>query len=194
MADSVDGSTGAAGRWELSREALDALLQALDSDRNAAAGRYELLRRKLIDFYTWRGGETPEELADEALNRLARRLLQGEPVEKIERYALGIARLLLKEAARRREQRSIALRDIRTLQPGIAEESEMSDAFERCLEALPEASRKLIARYYSGDRVTLAGELGLSLTALRTRALRIRKKLYECVIGRHKRDATNNRF
>jgi DNA-directed RNA polymerase specialized sigma24 family protein len=186
MADSVDESSGAAGRWELSREALDFLLHALDADRNAAAGRYEELRRKLIDFYTWRNGESPEELADETLNRLARRLLQGEPVEKIERYALGIARLLLKEAARRREQRRMALREISSVRPGSAEASETFDAFERCLEALPEASRTLIARYYSGDRVSLAGELGLSMTALRTRALRIRKRLYECVIGRHK--------
>jgi len=186
MADSVDESTGAGGRWELSREALDFLLQALSSDRNAAAHRYEELRRKLIGFYTWRGGENPEELADETLNRLARRLLQGAPVEKIEGYALGIARLLLKEAARRQEQRSTALREIRSLQPGVGENSDAFDAFESCLEALPEASRTLIARYYSGNRIALAAELALSLTALRTRALRIRKKLYECVTGRHK--------
>jgi DNA-directed RNA polymerase specialized sigma24 family protein len=186
MADSVDESTGASGRWELSQEALDVLLQALSSDRNAAARRYEELRRKLIDFYTWRGVETPEELADETLNRLARRLFQGAAVEKIEGYALGIARLLLKEAARRREQRSMAVREIRSVQPGVGEQSERFDVFESCLEALPEASRTLIARYYSGNRIALASELGLSLTALRTRALRIRKKLYECVTGRHK--------
>jgi DNA-directed RNA polymerase specialized sigma24 family protein len=186
MADSADESPGTAGRWELNREALDVLLAALDADRDTAARRYEGLRRKLIDFCTWRGGEMPEELADETLNRLARRLLQGEPVVKIERYALGIARLLLMEAARRREQRSIALREIRSLRPGSPEASAMSEAFERCLEALAEASRALIARYYSGDRILLAGELGLSMTALRTRALRIRKKLYECVTGRHK--------
>jgi len=183
MADSVDETTGPAGRWELSREALDRLLLALGPDRNAAGCRYEVLRRRLIDLFAWRRSETPEELADETLNRLARRVLEGEPIENIERYALGIARMLLKEVARRRENRSFALREIRIQRPAAVEESEMFHAVERCLNTLPESSRKLIARYYGGERATLAVELGISLNTLRNRALRIREKLYECVTG-----------
>lgn len=183
MADSIDKTTGASGRWELTREALDGLLQALGGDRNAAGRRYEVLRRKLIDLFAWRRSETPEELADETLSRLARRLIQGAPVEKIESYALGIARILLKETARRREQRDIALREIQILQRGAPEKTAMLEAFERCLEALPESSRTLIARYYSGERAILARDLGLSVNALRVRALRIRRKLYQCVTG-----------
>jgi len=183
MADFVDQTTRAAApRWELSGEALEGLLQALGSDPSAAGRRYELLRRKLTDFFAWRRCELPEELADEALDRLARRLMQGEPIEKIEFYALGIARVLLKEAARRTEQRKIALREMR-IQPPAAAETEMLDAVERCLATLPESSRELIARYYSGQRAALADELGISLNTLRNRALRIREKLYECVIG-----------
>ncbi|HTW66483.1 MAG TPA: hypothetical protein VME17_17805 [Bryobacteraceae bacterium] len=190
MSDSTDKTTGATRRWELTREALDGLLQTLGTDRNAAGRRYELLRRKLIDLFAWQRSETPEELADETINRLARRLIQGEPIEKIESYALGIARMLLKETARRREQRTVALREIQILQPGAAEATdaeatEMLDAVERCLEALPESSRTLIARYYSGERAALARDLGLSLNAVRTRALRIRRKLYQCVTGRN---------
>jgi RNA polymerase sigma factor (sigma-70 family) len=181
MADSIDKTTGASGHWELTREALDGLLQALGEDRNAAGRRYEILRRKLIDLFAWRCSEGPEELADETLNRLARRLIQGEPVEKIESYALGIARMLLKETARRREQRDIALREIQILQPDAAEDTEILEAFERCLDALPQSSRTLIARYYSGERAALARELGVSVNTMRTRALRIRRKLYQCV-------------
>jgi DNA-directed RNA polymerase specialized sigma24 family protein len=183
MGDSVNQTTGAAGRWELSREALDGLLQALGPDRNAAGRRYERMRRKLIDLFSWRGAETPEELADETLNRLARRLHQGEPIERIESYMLGIARLLLKEHARRREQRSTALREIQVLRRGTAGETGMQDALERCLASLPEPSRLLIARYYSEDRAALAADLGVSLLALRTRALRIRRKLYDSVMA-----------
>jgi hypothetical protein len=75
MADFVDETIGAAGRWELSGEALEGLLQALGSDRNVAASRYELLRRKLTDFLAWRRCEIPEELrikesGTDALTRL----------------------------------------------------------------------------------------------------------------------------
>ena len=112
MADSVDETTGAARRWELSGEALEGLLLALGPNRNAAGRRYELLRRKLTDFFAWRRSETPEELADQTLDRLQRRPTQGEPIEKIEMYALGIARMLLKESARRVERRQTALREI----------------------------------------------------------------------------------
>jgi DNA-directed RNA polymerase specialized sigma24 family protein len=181
MADSVDETTGAERRWELSGEALEGLLLALGSDRNAAGRRYELLRRKLTDFFAWRRSETPEELADETLDRLARRLMQGEPIEKIEPYALGIARMLLKESARRVEQRQTALREIRIQLPAAGEDADVFGSIERCLAALPGSSRELIERYYTGERAALARELGISLNTLRNRALRIREKLYACV-------------
>jgi len=188
MADPIDKPTGATGHWELTREALDGLLQALGEDRDAAGRRYEVLRRKLIDLFAWQRSENPEALADEALNRLARRLKEGEPVEKIESFALGIARMLLKETARRRELRDAALRELNARQAGTDEEAEMIAALEQCLDALPESSRTLIARYYTGDRTALAREFGLSISAMRTRALRIRRKLLECVTARRSRN------
>jgi DNA-directed RNA polymerase specialized sigma24 family protein len=184
MSDSIDKTAGAAGRSELTQEALDGLLRALGTEPDAAGRRYELLRRKLIDLFRWHRCENPEELTDETLNRLARRVLQGEPIENIESYALGIARMLLKETARRREQRETALREIQGSRPGEDGAGEMLEALERCLEALPQSSRALIARYYGGERVVLARELGLSLNALRARALRIRRRLYQCVTAR----------
>ena len=53
----------------------------------------------------------------------------------------------------------------------------MFGSIERCLAALPESSRELIERYYTGERAALARELGISLNTLRNRALRIREKL-----------------
>jgi DNA-directed RNA polymerase specialized sigma24 family protein len=193
MPDFVDETTGAAGRRELNREELDGLLDALGPDRHAGARQYERLRRRFIDLFSWRGCETPEELADETLNRLARRLAQGEPVKNIESYGLGIARMQLKEVARGREKRAGALRELRFLQSGRAEETEMLDSIERCLKAMPESSQTFIARYYGGNREQQARELGLSLNALRARALRIRQNLYECVTSRDRR-VTKPRF
>lgn len=184
MANSIDKATRAARQWELSSDALEGLLLALSEDRNEAGRKYELLRSKLISLFAWWRDETPEESADESLNRLARRLLQGEPVEKIDSYALGIARMLLKETARRRERRAAALREIQILRPDEDATWETSEALESCLAELSQSSRNLIARYYGADRATLARDLGLSMNALRTRALRIRRRLFQSVTER----------
>jgi len=53
------------------------------------------------------------------------------------------------------------------------------------IDALSPDSRDLIHRYYAGDRDTLARALGLSLNALRNRALRIRQQLFDC-LSRHR--------
>ena len=63
----------------LTTDTFTRLLNSLDEDRERAGEKYEELRRTLIRFFEWRGAPFPEEHADEALNRVARRL--GEGVE-----------------------------------------------------------------------------------------------------------------
>lgn len=168
-------------RWELNRDALDQLLRSLDPDREVASRHYEGLRRRLIDLFAWERSETPEELADETLNRLARRLSEGVVIDGgIARYAFGIARLLLHEEIRARRNKEVALREL-PLHVSEPEPQETLDLLRQCLEELPANGRDLIERYYGEDRAGLAHALGLSLNALRNRALRIREQLYECV-------------
>jgi DNA-directed RNA polymerase specialized sigma24 family protein len=172
-------------RWSLSGKAFDRLLLALDPDREAASHKYEALRRKLIDLFAWERSEGPEDLADETLNRLARRVSEGADIPNLDRYAYGIARLLLQEEARARRTRASALRELhlvadQTPDPG------MLNRLRHCLAALPERSRTLLERYYAGDRAQLARDEGISLNALRNRVLRLRRQLYDCV--RHQRD------
>jgi DNA-directed RNA polymerase specialized sigma24 family protein len=183
-----------APRWELSREAFDRLLDALDPDREAASRRYEGLRRRLIDLFAWEGTETPEELADETFNRLARRIASGVSFEgsTVERFAFGIARLLLLEDLRARRAREAALRELPARDPRLRAASTADQTqttrlqqLDRCLDALPPESRDLIERYYASDRDTLARALGLTVNALRNRALRIRQQLADC-LSRHR--------
>ena len=133
-----------ANRWTLDEESLSILLAALAPDRDAACRRYEALRRRLIDVFAWERSETPEDAADEALNRLARRLASGVAIEdqNIERYAFGIARYVMLEEARGRRARDAALAEFRVLQakPG---EPVLLRRLERCLEALPSDQRDL---------------------------------------------------
>lgn len=174
-------------RWEINRDALDRLLTALDDDRDAASREYEALRRRLMDVFAWEGSEAPAELADETLDRLAKRLSEGVVVERtdIARYAFGIARLLLLETARARRTRDAAMREMAQTTGRTDESEALWEALGRCLEQLPPESRRLIEAYYAGDREALARSLGISINALRNRALRIRQLLHDCVSRQH---------
>ena len=78
--------------WALSGEAFERLLAAFAPSREEAALRYESLRQRLVRYFTWERCPFPEERADEALNRVARRLEEGEPVQNVEQYAAGDTR------------------------------------------------------------------------------------------------------
>jgi hypothetical protein len=67
------------------------LLARLHPDVGEAGHEYERLRRALVKFFDWRGALSPDECADEALDRLARKL-DETAVDDVRNYALGIAR------------------------------------------------------------------------------------------------------
>lgn len=178
-------------RWSLSPEAFEALLAALHQDRTQAGVRYEQLRLKLVKFFTWERVSFPEERADEAFNRLARRLAEGESITSPEAYLSGVARLLLREAfdQQRRERTfstELTLAHSRNrLEP---DEDETVNCLTRCIGQVTPNNRDLILRYYHGERQTrirnrqrMAEQYGIPLNALRNRALRVRGKLEECI-------------
>src|SRR5262245_58937293 len=87
-------------RRGLGDEAFQSLLRALHPDRERAAERYEDIRVRLQGFFTWRGSRWPEEMADETIDRVARRLAGGEQIRSSEigRDFLGVARNVIREA------------------------------------------------------------------------------------------------
>ena len=170
------------GRWVLDRAAWDALLDRLESPE-----RYEALRARLLRFFRWERFADSEELADEVLNRVARKLAEGEQIVNLEAYVSGVARLVLREAANRDRRRERALERMPEPDP-FQEDPAAQDCLERQLAKLPPADRTLILRYYSGERSgrienrkQLAAQLGLNLNALRNRALRLRTRLESLV-------------
>jgi DNA-directed RNA polymerase specialized sigma24 family protein len=169
-------------RWQLDRAALDALLQTLAPDREEAGGKYEALRRKLINFFAWEHCESPDDLADDVLNRLARKVMEGTVIPYVDRFALGIARLVMHEEERKRRSRQAVLREFQVNTKANGSDWRGLAAVEPCLQALPPGRREFIARYYSEDRNALARELGISMNALRNRALRIREELFDCLV------------
>jgi DNA-directed RNA polymerase specialized sigma24 family protein len=178
-----------AGRG-LSADAFASLLSRLGPDTERAGRVYEDLRRALVSFFAWRGAATPEECADESLDRLAARIDEGVAVEDVPRFALGIARLVLLEHWRRPGARHVPLDELprEPKAPEPPDDDARARSLAGCLDELPAESRSLILDYYGGDgrgridrRKGMAERLGISENALRSRAQRVRDQLESCV-------------
>src|SRR6185369_2624503 len=167
------------------------LLSRLATDREVAGAEYEKLRRMLVKIFDWRGASFPEECADETLNRVARKLDSGEIINDVVAYSHGIARLIFLESLKHPERTNVSL-DVLPNVATVSVEREVADkqldCFNDCLGELPAASRELILEYYRDEkrgkidnRARLAETLGIPINALRSRTLRVRQRLEECV-------------
>ena len=164
----------------------DRLLSVLDADRDEAGKKFEALRRRLERFFDWRGAIAPDECADHTLDRLAAKIGEGVQVESMEAYTFAIARLVFLEQARRPDARAVSLADApeEALSAPPVVSTAWNDCLDRCLQALSAEQQRLILRYYAHakrdkivDRAALAAELGITVTALRNRAQRLRDRL-----------------
>lgn len=177
----------------LSADAFALLLARLGGDEQSAGEAYESLRRTLVAFFRWRRAATPDECADDTLDRLAAKLAEGVPVEDVRRFARGIARLVLLEHWRDPATRGEPLDDTVPRAPSpspAAREEQRHACLERCLAELPADGRSLILSYYVSEgraridsRKRLAAELRVSERALRNRAQRLRDRLEACLAG-----------
>ncbi len=172
----------------------DLLLAALHLDREQAGIAHEELRVRLVKFFGWEGCLHPEDWADEVLARVSRKLESGENILNVTAYAVGVARLALKEALRE-QQRLRPLEGEFAVAPVEIPDPRLADCLARCLQELPPEGRALILDYYQGDaglrirqRQTMATQLSISLNSLRNRALRLRDRLEKCLMNCGGRD------
>ncbi len=176
----------------MTQEAFDRLLASLDADREQAGRKYIRLRFKIVKYFEWRGAAFPDREADVTINRVARRIEEGQDVHNLNAYFYGVARRVFAESlkAQRREQEALGCLSAVSPQESDADldAEERRACLDRCLQALPEETRELIVEYYEEEkgkkvehRKRLAARLGIPLNALRIRAHRIRVGLEACV-------------
>jgi DNA-directed RNA polymerase specialized sigma24 family protein len=177
--------------WRLNQPALERLLLRLSEEPEKAAREYEAIRGSLLVFFDLRGAADSAALADEALDRVARRLEQGEDIEHPRAYVYGVAKNVVRESVRQRERERAAIK-AHGAAADAADGPELAEArtacLERCLRKLPEQSRALIVSYYQGrggahleGRKLLAQRLCITYDSLKTRAHRIRNALRVCL-------------
>ena len=178
-------------KWTLNQEAFDKLLIAFDEDRDTAGRKYLEIRNNLTRFFEWRGCSFPEDHADETINRMAKRVVEGEQILNHSGYAMGVARLLLLEINKGRQREQSALAEISTAPEAYVPEDDGErrlTCLRSCLQTLSPDNRELILQYYQGEkgekignRKKLLERLGIPVNTLRMKALRLREKLQSCV-------------
>ncbi len=167
----------------------DKMLGWLNADREMAGRKYREIHNKLTVIFSCRGCLEPENLADEAFNRVTAKidwLLEnyvGDPLL----YFRGIARNLVKEDIRAR-----VVPVDPPAPPEPADDDETTDpefvCLDHCMETLPVAHRDLLLAYYEFEgnrkivrRKQLAAGLGITLQALRLRVFHLRARLKKCM-------------
>jgi RNA polymerase sigma factor (sigma-70 family) len=175
-------------------EQFEKLLNWLSDDRETAGEKYALIRDRLVRIFYARGSHQADDLADETIDRVAKKIdtiydsYEGDPAL----YFYAVARNVFLESTR--APRAAELTDnIYHTEPDDAEaEVENDDRYheclEKCLQKLDPAQREFIIGYYSDSkrakverRKSIAAELGISDKALRIRAFRLRENLRKCI-------------
>jgi DNA-directed RNA polymerase specialized sigma24 family protein len=188
----------------ITKDSFDALLEWLDPDRDIAARRYEVIRAGLIRLFVSNGLADAEHYADETVDRVIKRLpeIRANYVNEPVRYFHGVARNVLREALRRREIATDVLPERSTTSRWA--QSDLAECLRKCWRALPMEKRDLIYDYHVYDghqkiesHKEMAGELTISVGALRTRAHHVRVDLEHCVkqcmeANRHKTVVKNH--
>jgi DNA-directed RNA polymerase specialized sigma24 family protein len=187
--------------WALNQTAFRQLLAWLDRSSDSEGQSYLEMRRRLVAYFDRKGCISPDELADETLNRVARRLQEEGEISDTPpaRYCYIVAKFVFLEYLRQRERSNLPLDDLEEPSGGIGasgrdladqapEKEKLLECLDSCLAGLEPGNRELIDRYYRGEqrekienRRALAQGMRLTMNALSIRACRIRARLEECV-------------
>ena len=169
----------------LKQEDFDQLLRWLDPEPERAGLAYEKIRWRLVVILASRGCASPEDLADETIDRVARRVADIEALYVGEKaiYFLGVMNNVHHEYLKQPPMPRLPEPD-----EEVESKEDIHRCLDKCLAKLTPNSRRMIEQYYAADkrakidlRKRIAVELGIGLSTLRLRALRIRDKLQTCI-------------
>lgn len=187
-----DSTASVKAKWSLTQPAFEKLLNSFSADRDEAGAQYEIIRRKLVRFFEWRAVDSADERADETINRVARRIDEGQVIDNLKSYFYGVARLVFMEVVKERERAPVPIdqapQGLRQEAPEYVEPEMRVLCLDQCLESLSSDNRRLILDYYQEERRAkielrqeIADRLQIPLNALRIRAHRIRLNLEKCI-------------
>lgn len=199
--DRSRAATSKKSDWIATEGSFAALLEWLDQGFDTKGEAYLEVRRRLVTYFDRKGCRDADDLADETLNRVQRRLEEEGTIESESpaKFCYAVAKFVFLEFVRSGRAREISEEHFDKtpaafVAQGGPDDDEISErenslrCLERCIAELDEQRRELVIGYYQGElrskienRRRLAAKLGLSLNALSIRTFRIRERLENCV-------------
>lgn len=154
--------------------------------------RYEALRRAVMRYLEQRDVFASDELADEILDRVGRRIVMGEEVREIGGYCLGVARNVYLEWQRNPRSKSLPIEELDNYPSpqSPTDETQHSSQFtcmKQCLQSVENDKQELLREYFRGKggerikrREVIASQLGVNQAALYNRVSRLMERLRQC--------------
>jgi DNA-directed RNA polymerase specialized sigma24 family protein len=171
---------------DVTREKFANFLAWLSPDSESAGEEYERLRFRLSTFFSQRRCRFSDELADETINRVIRKINE-EKIENKLAYCYGVARNVYR-ASLRKERDHLNVDEVIIAAKAPEEQSFSRECLDKCLAELSPESRNLILDYFSEVKLAkielhrrISEKLEMTQTALRMRVMRIKQKLKICV-------------
>ncbi len=201
MAAGAEGFLVAVGiqqDWSAEHGAFRRFLNWLDQGDDSGGQRYLEIRRRLVQYFDRKNCSSPDELADETLQRVARRLSEEGQIRDASpaHYCYIVAKFVFLEYQRSPRRAQVSLDALpawrastsESSRPLAEEQGVRFHCLEDCLQKLPQEHRTLILEYYRHERRSkieyrreMAARLSVTMNALAIRACRIREKLERCV-------------
>jgi RNA polymerase sigma factor (sigma-70 family) len=171
--------------------------QLFGSDNEAIDVSYRKLREELSRFFRWRRSDLliEDELVDEVMMRVLRKLAEGSEIQNVKAYVFGVARHVAHESMKKRRLLSLDA-DFVQGQPSDntlavplwdpapqieeLEHAERVRLLRECINELRPEDQRLLTSYYLAEkqeREKLKGQSARLANNLRVKVFRIRKHL-----------------
>ncbi|MGI8640520.1 MAG: hypothetical protein ACR2MG_11330 [Pyrinomonadaceae bacterium] len=179
----------------LIKENFNDLLNWFSSNQEEAGEKYEEIRNGLIRFFYFKGCTDAENLADEAINRVASKLPVLNLSENVKPINLfyGFASKIYLEYVNRLKKQEIEFNadlhsPIKTDEPMTESENKNYKCLKQCLAKLSDEESNLVVEYYSLEksekiehRKKLAETMQMKIGAIHIKIHRLRKILRKCI-------------
>jgi len=178
----------------ISQEDFDNLLRWFSPDADEAGKKYEEIRVGLIKYFSYRGCPESESLADETINRVAKKQSEFnlEKDFKLITYFYSFASKIYLEDYSERKRNTEKIDKLKAqYRRSVLLEPKISPAgvcLEKCLADRSAEERRFIRKYYSFEksekseaRRRMAEDLEINMQLLHTKISRLKKNLRECL-------------